>query len=451
MQFDLIVLGAGSGGLAVAEIAVTYGKKVAVIEEKYAGGTCVNVGCVPKKMLWYAAQARDAVELAHAYGFQVGEVGHDWADIVARRDAVVMDIRQYWEGYAAEKGMTWLQGQGVFVDKNTVKVGEQTLTAPYIVIATGSTPIVPPLPGKELGMTSDGFFAMQEQPKRLAVIGAGYIGVEMAGLMHSLGTHIEIFALESRVLELFDPLISQVLSEEMDKQGILRHLPFKVMGLDRDADGSLAVLGEGEARFGGFDAVLWAVGRRPNSAALNLAAVGVETVRNGGITVDAYHKTNVEGIYAVGDVTGKTMLTPVAIAAGRRLARHLFNGEDIKLDYRNIPSVVFAHPTVGTVGMTEAEARQCRDDVRVYETEFVGLRYALAKGKGSKTAMKLVCAGENEKIVGIHIIGDGADEMLQGFAVALKMGATKADFDNTVAIHPTSAEELVTLKTPSHR
>jgi glutathione reductase (NADPH) len=451
MQFDLIVLGAGSGGLAVAEIAVTYGKKVAVIEEKYAGGTCVNVGCVPKKMLWYAAQARDAVELARAYGFHIGEVSHDWANLVARRDAVVTDIRHYWENYAAEKGMTWVQGQGVFVDKNTVKVGDQTLTAPYIVIATGSTPIVPPLPGKDLGMTSDGFFAMQTQPKRLAVIGAGYIGVEMAGLMHSLGTHVEIFALESRVLELFDPMISQVLSEEMDKQGIVRHLPFKVMGLDQEADGSLAVLGEGEARFGGFDAVLWAVGRRPNSADLNLAAAGVEVARNGAITVDAYHKTTVAGIYAVGDVTGKTMLTPVAIAAGRRLARHLFNGEDIKLDYRNIPSVVFAHPTVGTVGMTEAEARQCREDVRVYETEFTGLRYALAQGKGSKTAMKLVCAGENERVVGIHIIGDGADEMLQGFAVAVKMGATKADFDNTVAIHPTSAEELVTLKTPSHR
>lgn len=452
MQYDVLVLGAGSGGLALAETASRFGKKVAIIENKYVGGTCVNVGCVPKKMMWYASQLYENIHLAKGYGFSIGEYSHNWADLVARREKSIAGIRDYWNGYLEKKDIDHLIGEACFIDKNTIAVGDKHYQAEHIVIATGSTPIVPPLPGKELGIISDGFFALTEQPKRIAIIGGGYIGVEMAGLLRGLGSKVEVFALESRILELFDPMISQVLDQEMEKQGIVRHLPFKVTGLAKDeADGSLAVLGENNSRFGGFDTVFWAVGRRPNSQPLNLAAAGIATERNGAIITDEYQNTNIENIYALGDVTGHHMLTPVAIAAGRRLGRRLFNQEsDLKLDYSNIASVVFSHPPIGTVGLTEPQAREKYEKVTVYETQFTGLRYAMAEeGYGSKTAMKLVCAGENEQVVGIHMLGDGADEMLQGFGVAVKMGATKADFDNTIAIHPTSAEELVTLKVPN--
>jgi glutathione reductase (NADPH) len=446
-HFDLIAIGGGSGGLAVAEKAAAYGKRVAIIERHKLGGTCVNVGCVPKKIMWYAANAAQDVRHASEMGIKARLDGIDWAALVDGREGFIAGILDYWNGYVAGEGITHIQGEARFVDAHTVAVADAEYTADHIVIATGGRPIVPPVPGAELGITSDDFFALTEQPQRICVIGGGYIGVELAGVLRALGSEVTVVALESRVLETFDAIVSETVDYNLVQDGIDLHLPFAVGSLERRDDG-IAVLSREHAALTGFDTVLWAVGRRPNTEALNLEAAGVDTLPNGTVPTDAYQNTTVAGIYALGDITGRAPLTPVAIAAGRRLADRLFGDQpDRRLDYENIPTVVFAHPPVGSVGLTEAQARESGQRVTIYQTKFQPMRYALNR-KGPRTAMKLVCVGDDERVVGIHMVGDGVDEMLQGFAVAVKMGATKADFDNTVAIHPVSAEELVTLKDP---
>jgi glutathione reductase (NADPH) len=446
-HFDLIAIGGGSGGLAVAEKAAAHGARTAVIERHKLGGTCVNVGCVPKKVMWYAANVAEDVRHAPEMGIRASLEGVDWAALVAGREGFISGILDYWNGYVAGEGITHIQGEARFVDARTVEVDGKHYTADHIVIATGGRPIVPPVPGHELGITSDGFFALREQPKRVCVVGGGYIGVELAGVLRALGSEVSVVALESRVLETFDPIVSETVAHNMAQDGIDMHLPFAVGSLERRDDG-LAVIGREHQALTGFDTVLWAVGRRPNTEELNLEAAGVEVLPNGIIPTDAFQNTNVAGVYALGDITGRAPLTPVAIAAGRRLADRLFNDQpNRRLDYENIPTVVFAHPPAGTVGLTEAQARESGQKVTIYQTTFQPMRYALNR-KGPRTAMKLVCVGDEERVVGIHMVGDGVDEMLQGFAVAVKMGATKTQFDDTVAIHPVSAEELVTLKEP---
>ena len=446
-HFDLIAIGAGSGGLAVAEKAAEYGKRVAVIESGRIGGTCVNNGCVPKKVMWHAAQLAHAVDDANGFGVPAQRGATDWGKLVAGREDYIANINRYWDGYVANSGITRISGHARFVDRKTVEVDGTRYSADHIVIATGGQPIVPPLPGADLGITSDGFFALREQPKKVAIIGGGYIGVELAGVLRALGSEVTLVALEERVLETFDPMIGEVLMREMHRQGIVLHLHFQVSGLVKTGSGIALEHADG-ARLDGFDSVIWAVGRRPNTADLKLEAAGVSMDRGGIVPTDEYQNTNVPGIYAIGDITGRAALTPVAIAAGRRLAARLFLGQaQQRVDYDNIPSVVFSHPPVGVVGLTEPQARATGEKITVYKTDFTPMRYSLA-GHGSTTAMKLVCSGEQQRVVGIHLIGDGVDEMLQGFAVALKMGATKADLDNTIPIHPVSAEELVTLKQP---
>lgn len=444
-HFDLIIIGGGSGGLAVAEQAARFGRRVAVVESGKMGGTCVNNGCVPKKVMWYAAHLAHAVEDAGDFGIPAKRGDTDWAKLVEGRQRYIENINCYWDGYVEELGIRHLQGRARFIGPGEIEVDGQAYGADHIVIATGGRPIVPRVPGAELGITSDGFFALDEQPRRVAVIGGGYIGVELAGVLAGLGSEVTLVALENRLLEVFDPMIGQVLMREMQQQGIGLRLGFQVAGLvERGSSISLdAVDGE---RLDGFDQVIWAVGRAPNTGDLNLQAAGVEMRGNGIVLTDEFQNTNVPGIYAVGDITGRTPLTPVAIAAGRRLAERLFNNQpESRVDYENIPSVVFSHPPVATIGLTEPVARQQYEKVTVYQTEFTPMRYALSS-QGVTTGMKLVCAGKEERIVGIHLIGDSVDEMLQGFAVAVKMGATKADFDHTLAIHPISAEELVTMK-----
>jgi len=450
-HFDLIAIGGGSGGLAVAEKAAAYGKRVAVIEAGKFGGTCVNNGCVPKKVMWYAANLAHAVDDANGFGVPATRGRTDWHKLVSGRDAYIANINGYWDGYITDSGITRIEGHARFVDAGSIEVGGRIYTADHIVIATGGRPIVPPVPGAELGITSDGFFQLQEQPRKVAIVGGGYIGVELAGVLQALGSQVTVVALEERVLEVFDPMVSEVLMGEMRKQGMELRMGFQVAGLARTAQGIALDAADGE-RLDGFDTVIWAVGRAPNTRELNAAAAGIEMRANGIIPTDEYQNTNVPGIYAIGDITGRTPLTPVAIAAGRRLAARLFLAQpQQKVDYNNIPSVVFSHPPVGTVGLTEAQARDAAAQdgakVTVYKTDFTPMRYSLA-AHGMTTAMKLVCSGEDEKVVGIHLVGDGVDEMLQGFAVALKMGARKADLDGTIPIHPVSAEELVTLKVP---
>ena len=446
-QFDLIAIGGGSGGLAVAERAAQHGRKVAVIESSKLGGTCVNNGCVPKKVMWYAADLAHAADDANAFGIPTERGVTDWPRLVQGRRDYIARINEYWDGYVVDCGITRIEGEARFVDARTVEVDGRQYSADHIVVATGGQPIVPPLPGADLGITSDGFFALEQQPRKVAIIGGGYIGVELAGVLQALGSQVTLVALEARVLESFDVMISEVLMEQMRQQGIGLHMCHQVAGLARTDQGIALDASDGE-RLDGFDCVIWAVGRSPNTRTLDLDKAGVDTRANGIVPTDEYQNTSVPGIYAIGDITGRSPLTPVAIAAGRRLADRLFDGQPkSRVDYQNIPSVVFAHPPVATIGLTEQQARQHHQKVTIYKTNFTPMRHALSQ-QGVTTAMKLVCVGEKQRVVGIHLIGDNVDEMLQGFAVAVRMGATKADFDSTIAIHPISAEELVTMKTP---
>ena len=449
-SFDLIVLGGGSGGLAAAERAAQLGKRVLLIEPHALGGTCVNLGCVPKKLMWYGSQVAESLRNAAGFGFDVDVKSFSWKTLVDARRAKVKGIGDWWAGYATKDlGITLVKGRGRLVDAQTVEVDGAQFTAAHIVLSTGGHPFVPPVPGAELGITSDGFFALDELPKRVAILGGGYIGVEIAGLMRSFGSEVTVADIAPHILMPFDLMLSETLSEHMRHEGIDLRMPFRTAGLRKTDDGILIDGAEGEA-LGPFDCVIWAAGRKPNTQGIGLEAAGVEVQANGFVPTDEYQNTNVAGVYAIGDMTGRLALTPVAVAAGRRLMMRLFAGQtEAKLSYDNVPSVVFSHPPMGSVGMTEAQAREAFGaDVTIYQTDFTPMKYAMAAHK-APTAMKLVCAGADEKVVGIHIIGDGADEMLQGFAVAVKAGLTKADFDNTVAIHPTSSEELVTLKVPN--
>lgn len=447
-HFDLIAIGGGSGGLAAAEIAAQLGKRVAIVEAGRMGGTCVNNGCVPKKVMWYAAHLAHAVDDASHFGVPSQRKNTDWEKLVQGRDKYIRGINNYWDGYVSSHHITLINGFAHFVGPKVIEVNGVQYSADHIVIATGSKPIVPNVPGAEIGITSDGFFELKEQPRRVAVIGSGYIGVELSGVLRALGSDVTLIARDSELLARFDPMIRSVLEQEMKKQGVRIYKNIDTVALSNSDEGITIKSRDGYI-VAGFDTVIWAVGRTPNTQRLNLEAAGVNVDRAGYIPVDEFENTNVSGVYAIGDITGKAALTPVAIAAGRKLAHRLFNGRpDSKVDYTNIPSVVFSHPPIGTVGLTETEARErFGRDVTVYKTRFTPMRYALAE-HGMTTAMKLVCIGKDEKVVGAHIIGDGADEMLQGFAVAVKMGARKANFDNTIAIHPSSAEELVTMKTP---
>ncbi|WP_019627075.1 glutathione-disulfide reductase [Thioalkalivibrio sp. ALJT] len=448
-HYDIIVIGGGSGGLAVAERAAPHGARVAVFDAKPLGGTCVNEGCVPKKLTWYAAEHLSHARLAGEFAVDIEVRGIRYGDLAERRQAMLSSLNEFWAGYLDKLGVTHIPERARLAGKGRVVSDSGTeYSADRIVLAMGGAPIVPPLEGAELGATSDDFFEWTDLPESIAVIGAGYIGLEMAGMLRSMGVETDVVAMEERVLEMFDPLISHTLERHMEHQGIDRHLGVKVAGLS-GKPGAVTVKLEGGQELGPYQKVLWAVGRKPATADMGLEEAGVEIARGGIIPVDEWQTTNVEGLYALGDIIGKGPLTPVAIAAGRRLADHWYAPETnpVPVDYDQIPTVSFTHPTAGMVGLTEPQAVEKHgDSVRIYETEFGGLDRAFAEGELPPVAMKLVCAGDDEKIVGIHMIGPNVDEMLQGFAVAVRMGATKRDFDLTIPLHPTSAEELVTLK-----
>lgn len=445
-NFDLVVIGGGSGGLAAAQRAAEYGARVAVLERSRLGGTCVNVGCVPKKVMWNAASLAHGFHDAKEYGFQFADTEHDWAALKARRDAYVLRLNGIYERNLAKKGVEYVPENGVFADANVVRAGDRTLHAEHIIIATGGSPVVPDVPGAELGITSDGFFELETCPARVAVAGAGYIAVELAGMLQALGSEVTLFFRYDSVLRQFDEMIQASVLEALANDGVQLHPRIGPPRLQAESGGILLSTEGGETH-GPFDEWLWAIGRKPETDDLSLQNAGVQTDRNGFVPTDKYQVTNVPGIYAIGDVTGRPALTPVAIAAGRRLSDRLFGGmEGRHLDYRNIPSVVFTHPPVGTCGLTEEQARaEYGEDIKVYNTEFVPLFNGVTTHK-PKARMKLITSGPDECVVGVHLFGAGADEMLQGFAVAISMGATKRELDDTVAIHPTSAEELVTLR-----
>lgn len=445
-SFDYVVIGGGSGGVATARRAAEYGAKVAIVESGHLGGTCVNVGCVPKKVMWYAADIAHKLHDAAGYGFAIDGSHFDWSSLKAGRDAYIARLNDIYANLLDKSGVTLVRGFARFVDAHTVEVEGRRLSAAHITIATGGTPVVPDIPGAELGITSDGFFALETQPRRVVVAGSGYIAVELAGMFRALGSEVTLLVRGEHLLRPFDAMIREELMTAMREAGVQILTHTQARALSRNADGSLCVdCGKGVADIE-TDVVLWAIGRTANTDGLALASAGVARNDDGTLPVDPFSNTSAAGIYAIGDIIGEAELTPVAIAAGRRLAARLFNQKpDSRMCYELIPTVVFSHPPIGVVGLTEAEARAQYADVKTYTTRFTPMYHALTAHK-PKTAMKLVCADADERIVGCHIIGGGADEMLQGFAVAIRMGATKADFDNTVAIHPTSAEELVTMR-----
>ncbi len=445
-HFDLVVLGGGSGGLAMAQRAAEYGAQVAVVEAGRLGGTCVNVGCVPKKLMWEASASAHAIHDAAGYGFDVAHPAHDWAALKTKRDAYVARLNGIYEQNLENKHIEYVAGFGVLDGANRVRVGERLLSAPRILIAVGGEPVVPDLPGAELGITSDGFFELEELPKRVALIGSGYIAVELAGMLQALGAQVNQFIRFDSVLREFDDLLQRSAIEALQTDGIALRRRVVPAGLEQ-GDGGLMLISTTGERFGPFDSVIWAIGRRPHTEGLGLESVGVTIDERGFVPTDEYQQTSVTDIFAVGDVTGRAALTPVAIAAGRRLADRLYGGmPGRRLDYENIPTVVFTHPPIGTCGLSEQQARaKYGDEVSVYMSVFVPMVNSFTVHR-TEARMKLITVGQEQRVVGVHLFGPGSDEMLQGFAVAIHMGATKKDFDDTVAIHPTSAEELVTMR-----
>ena len=453
-HFDFLAIGGGSGGIASAVRAASHGARAAVVEHGRLGGTCVNVGCVPKKLMWYAASLGHAVHEYAGYGFDVSREGFSWASLKRVRDAYVERLNGIYARRLETEGVARYRGTARFVDARTVVVGDTRVSADHVVIATGGMASVPPTPGAELGITSDGFFELDECPGRVVVSGSGYIAVELAGVLRALGSEVTMVLRRDRVIRAFDEMLSNELMAALRADGIEIRTTAEIErivsngrnGHDDRRDTLTVRISDGTA-IEAVDSVLWAIGRNPNVDSLDLAATGVETARRGAIVTDELQQTSADGVYAIGDVTGRAPLTPVAIAAGRRLADRLFGGEaDRKLSYDCIPSVIFTHPPIGTVGATEAEARaEHGDAVKVYQTRFNPMYYAFSEHP-RPTAMKLVTLGCDERVIGCHVIGDGADEMMQGFAVAVRMGARKRDLDDTVAIHPTSAEELVTMR-----
>lgn len=447
-DYDYIAIGGGSGGIASINRAAMYGAKCALIEPNHLGGTCVNVGCVPKKVTWYGAQINESLnKYAADYGI---EASHQlsFEKLVENRDAYIERIRGSYKNGLDTNHVEWIQGYASFIDAHTLKVDDRIITAKHILIATGGQPIYPDIKGSEYGQTSDDFFNWRELPNRVAIVGAGYIAVELAGVLDNLGVDTHLFVRKEKPLRKFDTMLSSALTEIMENSPSLqlhKHaIPKEVV---KNENGSLTIyLENGESQT--VDAIIWAIGRKPHTDNLALDKAGVKLTSKGYVQVDAYQNTTVANIYAVGDITGKFELTPVAIAAGRRLSERLFNGKlDEHLVYENIPTVVFSHPAIGTVGLTEAEAiaKYGEATIKIYQSSFTSMYTAITAHR-EPCKLKLICQGENKRVVGLHGIGYGVDEMIQGFAVAINMGATKADFDKTVAIHPTGSEEFVTMR-----
>lgn len=447
-EFDYLVIGGGSGGIGSANRAAMYGAKVAVIEGDLLGGTCVNIGCVPKKIMWYGAQISEALHAyAEDYGFTAETVTFDFKTLLKNRDAYIERSRNAYTNVFAKNNVQVISGYARFVDNHTVEVNGVQYTAKHILIATGGQPTIPNIEGAQYGETSQDFFEWQALPQSVVVVGAGYIAVELAGVLNGLGVETHLMVRGDRPMRQFDTMITDALMEEMTRTGITLHTHATPERVVQTTDGLLHVhttLGQEVVA----ERVIWAIGRHANVSQLGLENTDIQLTESGYIQTDAYENTTVEGVYCVGDANGKIALTPVAIAAGRRLSERLFNGKTPeKLNYEFVPTVVFSHPAIGTVGLTQqqAEEQYGKDAVKVYTSSFASMYTAVTKHRQS-VKMKLVTVGESEKIVGLHGIGYGVDEMIQGFAVAIKMGATKSDFDNTVAIHPTGSEEFVTMR-----
>jgi glutathione reductase (NADPH) len=441
-DYDLFTIGAGSGGVRAARMAAATGARVAVAEASRLGGTCVNVGCVPKKLLVYASQFADGFDDARGFGWTAGEHLFDWSTLIANKDREIARLNEVYRSLLDSAGVEIIEGRGRLRDRHSVEVNGSTYTAENILIATGGRPFTPEAPGAELAITSDEAFFLEELPRHVVIVGGGYVAVEFAGIFNGMGSQVTLLYRGPLFLRGFDDDIRTTLAQEMRKRGINLRFDTMVRRIHR-VDGGLAVTTDsGEAIEG--DQVLCATGRIPNTAGLGLEALGVKLSERGAVVVNEYSESVVPGIYAVGDCTDRVGLTPVALAEGMAVVETVFKGNPTAVDYTNIPTAMFSQPTVGTVGLTEAKARAEGHDVVVYRSTFRPMIHTLS-GRDEMVMMKLVVDGPSDRVLGVHMVGANADEIVQGMAIALKAGATKTVFDSTIGIHPTAAEEFVTM------
>ncbi len=442
-DYDLYVIGAGSAGVRMARMSASYGAKVAIAEERWLGGTCVNIGCVPKKLMVFASHFREDFHDAAGYGWTLGENSFDWSRLIANKDREIARLNGIYSKLLANAGVTLHRGRALLLDPHTVSVDGKRFTAQRIVIATGGRPTRPEGRGSEHGYISDDLFFLPEMPQKILMVGGGYISVEFAGIFKGLGADTTLVYRGPKLLRGFDEDLRDFLGEELAKKGMRLIFNQTIANTVKSDDGLEVTFSDGSRER--FDAVVYATGRSPNTAGLGLQEAGVALAENGAIKVDAFARTNLPSIYALGDLTDRVQLTPVAIAEAMALSRTLFLGEPTPMDHTNIPSAVFSQPPVASVGLTEAEARARLGALDIYRSSFRPMRHTLTDNQ-EKTMMKLVVERASQKVVGVHMVGVDTPEMLQGIAVAIKAGATKRHFDSTVGIHPTSAEEFVTMR-----
>ncbi len=442
-DYDLITIGGGSGGVRASRMSAAHGARVALVEAGPLGGTCVNVGCIPKKLFSYAAHNAADFDDARGYGWSVENTRFDWHVLLTNKDREIARLNGIYAKLLQDAGVKVIAGRAGIVDAHTVQVGGNTLTGAHLLVATGGHAVKPDIPGAELGITSDQAFHLDALPRRVVLLGAGYIAVEFASIFNGLGVETTLVHRGAQLLRGFDDDLGKVLAEELAQNGVTLVLNETVSGLARGGGSLRVTLGSGRTL--DTDLVMFATGRRPNVSGLGLEAAGVKLAENGAVQVDDFYRSSVASIHAIGDVIDRVQLTPVAIAEGMALARTLFKGDPTTLDYGNIPTAVFSHPHIGTVGLTEAQARERHAAVDIYRSRFRPLKATLS-GSLERVFMKLVVARDSGRVLGAHMVGDGAGEIIQGIAVALNCGATKAQFDATLGIHPTTAEEFVTLR-----
>ena len=445
-DYDLFVIGAGSGGVRASRMAASHGAKVAVCEDRYLGGTCVNVGCVPKKLYVYASEYSAHFKDAKGFGWQVGKPAFDWPTLRDHKTDEISRLNGVYEGILDRAGVEIINGRGKIIDAHTVEVNGKKITTERILIATGGWPFIPDIPGKTHAVDSNGIFDLAEFPHRLAVVGGGYIAVEFAGIFHGLGSQVTQLVRGGGLLNGFDKETAEFAAEQIQQNGVHIHFNTEVKSIKKQSDGSL-YLTMTDGQHLTVDAVLFATGRKPHLDGLGLENVDIKLSNSGHIAVNETFQTSEPSIYALGDVTGGIELTPVALAEGMALAGFLFDEKPCKVDYSNIATTVFCQPNIGTVGMTEEQARKEYSNVLKYRSNFRAMKHTLG-GSQERTLMKLLVDGDTDKVLGAHMVGDHAGEIMQGIAIAIKCGATKADFDATIGIHPTAAEEFVTMRTP---
>ena len=445
-DYDLFVIGAGSGGVRAGRIARSLGAKVAIAENYRIGGTCVIRGCVPKKLLVYAAHFSEDFEDASGFGWTVGGTAFSWPLLIENKNREIERLSKVYAGLLASSGVDVIEGTARLIDPHVVTIGERTVTAEFVLVATGGRPRKPAVPGIEHAITSNEAFELAELPRRVLIVGGGYVAVEFAGIFRGLGSEVTLSYRGEQVLRGFDGDVRRHLHEELGKKGVRILLNSNAARIDRRADGVLEATVSG-TRNGKHecDAVMYATGRVPNTGSLGLAEAGVELDADGGVVVDRYGQSSVPSIYAVGDVTNRIALTPVAIREGAAVAMTLFGGDRIPADHDNVPSAVFSQPPVGTVGLTQGEAVAKFGEIEVYMTSFRPMRHTLS-GRDERTLVKLMVEPASQRVVGCHMVGADAPEIIQGIAIAVKAGLTKAQFDATIGIHPTAAEEFVTMR-----